>query len=75
MKKIKNLEVYEGMLIVVDMVNGFINCGAMHDKGIGKIIGEQVRILNNIEDAYENCSSVSVLFLKIAPLITLLILS
>ena len=46
-KKIKRL------YINVDMVNGFINCGAMHDKGIGAIIGEQVRILNNIDDAYE----------------------
>lgn len=34
MNKVKNLEVYEGMLIVVDMVNGFVREGVLHDEKI-----------------------------------------
>ena len=32
MNKVINLEVYKGMLIVVDMVKGFTDEGALHDK-------------------------------------------
>lgn len=28
----------KSLLIIVDMVNGFINCGVMHDRHIGKIV-------------------------------------
>ena len=45
MKKIKNLEVYEGMLIVVDMVNGFVKEGALHDEAIAKIIPRQIELI------------------------------
>ena len=45
MKKIKNLEVYEGMLIVVDMVNGFVKEGALHDEEIAKIIPRQIELI------------------------------
>ena len=34
--KIKNLKMYEGCLIVVDMVNGFVEEGVLHDKEIKK---------------------------------------
>lgn len=37
----------ERLLIVVDMIKGFVNEGAMHDKGIEKIIPE---LINYIED-------------------------
>ena len=31
---IKNLKCYKGMLIVVDMVNGFVKKGVLHDSKI-----------------------------------------
>ena len=34
MNKIKKLEVYESMLIIVDIVNGFVEEGSLHDKKI-----------------------------------------
>lgn len=45
MKQVKNLEVYEEMLIVVDMVNGFVNEGVLHDKEIQKIIPRQLQLM------------------------------
>lgn len=45
MNKMKNLEVYEGMLIVVDMVRGFVEEGVLHDKNIKKIIPRQIEII------------------------------
>lgn len=49
MNKIKNLEVYEGMLIVVDMVKGFTDQGALHDKEIKKIIVRQKEIIEEAQ--------------------------
>lgn len=43
--KIKNLECYEGMLIVVDMVNGFVKEGALHDKKIGEVVPRQIELI------------------------------
>ena len=45
MKKIKNLECYEGMLIVVDMVNGFVREGALHDKKIANVVPRQLELI------------------------------
>lgn len=45
MKRIKNLTCYEGMLIVVDMVNGFVTKGDLHDKEIGKIVPRQIELI------------------------------
>ena len=45
MRKIKKLEVYEGMLIIVDMVNGFVEEGVLHDKQIKKIIPRQIELI------------------------------
>lgn len=45
MKNIKNLKVYETALIVVDMVNGFVNEGVLHDKNIRKIVPRQLELL------------------------------
>ncbi len=51
MGKIKNLEVYQGMLIVVDMVNGFVKYGALHDEKIGEVVPTQIKL---IKEAQEN---------------------
>ena len=45
MNKIKNLEVYEGMLIVVDMVNGFVREGVLHDEKIALVIPRQLELI------------------------------
>lgn len=49
MKNIKNLKVYETALIVVDMVNGFVNEGVLHDKNIRKIVPRQLELLEEAE--------------------------
>ena len=45
MEKIKNLKVYEKCLIVVDMVNGFVREGVLHDDRIALIIPNQVELI------------------------------
>lgn len=49
--KIRNLKCYEGMLIVVDMVNGFVTKGDLADPEIGKIVPRQIEL---IKDAKKN---------------------
>lgn len=44
-ERIKNLKYYEGMLLVVDMVNGFVTKGDLHDKEIGKIVPRQIELI------------------------------
>ncbi len=46
----KNLKFYEGMLIVVDMVNGFVKEGALADPLIGRIVPRQLTL---IKEAHE----------------------
>ena len=41
----KNLEMYEGCLIVVDMVNGFVREGVLHDPKIADIIPRQIELI------------------------------
>lgn len=41
----KNLKMYEGCLIVVDMVNGFVREGVLHDPNISKIIPRQIELI------------------------------
>lgn len=41
----KNLEMYEGCLIVVDMVNGFVREGVLHDPKIAEIIPRQIELI------------------------------
>lgn len=48
--KIKNLECYEGMLIVVDMVNGFVTKGDLHDKKIGEIVPRQIELIKKAKE-------------------------
>lgn len=45
MNKIKNLKVYKKCLIVVDMVNGFVREGVLHDDNIEKIIPTQIELI------------------------------
>ena len=45
MNKIKNLKLYKGMFIVVDMVNGFVTEGVLHDEKIGEIIPRQIELI------------------------------
>ena len=43
--KIKNLEMYEGMLIIVDMVNGFVKKGALAGPKIGDVVPRQIELI------------------------------
>lgn len=45
MKKVKNLKIYKKCLIVVDMVNGFVKEGVLHDEKIARIIKTQVELI------------------------------
>ena len=47
---IKNLKLYERVLIVVDMVNGFVYNGPLHDIECSKIIPRQKEIINDYLD-------------------------
>ena len=48
--KVKNLKMYKECLIIVDMVNGFIKEGMLHDEKIGIIVP---RIIELIKEAKE----------------------
>ena len=51
MNKIKNLKVYKKCLIVVDMVNGFVREGVLHDERIANVIPRQIELINkNIKE-------------------------
>lgn len=50
---IKNLKVYKKCLIVVDMVNGFVKEGILHDKHIKGIIPRQEEIIEGYLNAGE----------------------
>ena len=43
--KLKNLKVYNKALIVVDMVNGFVKEGVLHDKSITRVIPRQIELI------------------------------
>ena len=45
MGTIKNLKVYKKCLIVVDMVNGFVREGVLHDPKIARIIPMQIELI------------------------------
>lgn len=53
MEKIKNLEVYKKCLIVVDMVNGFVREGVLHDKEIASIIPRQIELIKKNQEEGE----------------------
>ena len=43
--KIKNLKMYTGCLIIVDMVNGFVKDGMLHDEKIANIIPRIIELI------------------------------
>ena len=45
MKNVKNLKLYKGCLIIVDMVNGFVREGALHDEEIARVIPRQIELI------------------------------
>lgn len=47
MKQIKKLEVYEKALIIVDMVNGFVREGILHDEKIADTIPRQIELIKD----------------------------
>ena len=49
--KVKNLKMYKGCLIVVDMVNGFVEEGVLHDKEIKKIVKRQIELIKEAKQA------------------------
>ena len=51
MENIKNLKMYKGCLIVVDMVNGFVTEGVLHDEKIGSIIPRQIELIKEAKQA------------------------
>ena len=53
MEQIKNLEVYKKCLIVVDMVNGFVREGVLHDERIARIIPNQVELIKKNQEERE----------------------
>ena len=55
MGKIKNLKLYERCLIIIDMVNGFVKEGVLHDDEISKVIPRQLEF---IKDSLANGSLV-----------------
>ena len=46
----KDLEKIERMAVVIDMIDGFVKYGAMHDKEIGKIIPAQIELLEKMQE-------------------------
>jgi len=49
--QIKNLKVYSGCLIIVDMINGFVKEGMLHDEEIGKKIDRQIELIKQAKNA------------------------
>lgn len=53
MNNIKNLEVYKECLIVVDMVNGFVREGILHDEKIADVIPRQIELIKEYQEKGE----------------------
>ncbi|MDD6244522.1 MAG: cysteine hydrolase [bacterium] len=50
MNKIDNLKLYKDCLIIVDMVNGFVREGVLHDEEISKIIPTQIKLIKEAKE-------------------------
>ena len=48
---IKNLKMYTGCLIIVDMVNGFVREGMLHDEAIARTINRQIELIKEAKAA------------------------
>lgn len=46
---ISNFKMYKKCLIVVDMVNGFVRSGVLHDEEISKIIPNQIKLIKDAQ--------------------------
>lgn len=53
MQKIENLKVYNKALIIVDMINGFVERGVLHDKSIAKVIPRQIELIKEYQKEQE----------------------
>ena len=53
MQKIENLKIYKKALIVVDMVNGFVRKGTLHDKSIARVIPRQIELIKEYQNEGE----------------------
>ena len=51
--KVENLKVYNKALIVVDMVNGFVKEGVLHDDSIARVIPRQIELIKEYQNALE----------------------
>ncbi len=49
--EIKNMKIYKSCLIVVDMVNGFVREGMLHDESIANIIPRQIELIKEAHQA------------------------
>lgn len=52
-EKIEKLKEYRKMLYTIDMVNGFVNMGALHDKHIRGTIPEQIKLIEKFRKERE----------------------
>ena len=50
MNKIDNLKLYKDCLIIVDMLNGFVREGVLHDEKISKIIPKQIKLIKEAKE-------------------------
>lgn len=51
--KVKNFKVYNKALIVVDMVNGFVKKGVLHDDSIARVIPRQIELIKEYHNEGE----------------------
>ena len=51
--KLKNFKVYNKALIVVDMVNGFVKEGVLHDDNIARVIPRQIELIKEYHNEGE----------------------
>ena len=50
MNKIDCLKIYKGCLIIVDMVNGFVREGELHDNDIARVIPRQIELIKEAKN-------------------------
>ena len=53
MKQMKNLQFYHKALIIVDMINGFVREGNLHDYRIAKTIPRQLELIKEYQERQE----------------------
>ena len=51
--EVKNLKIYNKALIVIDMVNGFVKEGVLHDDNIARVIPRQIELIKEYQNALE----------------------